>query len=176
MLTYFKQVCVPGIRGLKKEIMSRGHHSPYTVHPGGIKMYRDVKGLYWWNNMKRDIAKFVEQCLNCQQVKAEHQRPAGTLKPLLIPKWKWDEIAMDFILGLPKAPTREDSIWVVVNRLTKSAHFIQMKVKNPTDKLARLYVQNIVQLHGIPLAIIQTETLILPRDFGKVSRRKWGWS
>jgi hypothetical protein len=87
-------------------------------------------------------------------VKVEHQRPTGTLKPLLIPKWKWDEIAMDFILGLPKTPTGEDCIWVVVDRLTKSAHFIPIKVKDPMDKLARLYVQNVVRLHGVPSAII----------------------
>jgi hypothetical protein len=154
LLTHFKQVCVPGTGELRKEIMSEAHHSPYTVHPGSTKMYRDVKGSYWWNNMKKDIAKFVEQCSTCQQVKAEHQRPAGTLKPLLIPKWKWDEIAMDFILGLPKTPTEKDSIWVVVDRLTKSAHFIPIKVKDPMDKLARLYVQNVVRLHGVPSAII----------------------
>jgi hypothetical protein len=106
LLTHFKQVCLPGIGGLRKEIMSEAYHFPYAVHLRGIKMYRDVKGSYWWNNMKSDIAKFVEQCSACQQVKAEHQRPVGTLKPLLIPKWKWDKIAMDFILGLPKAPTR----------------------------------------------------------------------
>jgi hypothetical protein len=87
-------------------------------------------------------------------VKAEHQRLAGMLKPLLILKWKWDEIAMDFILGLAKTPTGEDSIWVVVNCLTKSAHFIPIKVKDPMDKLARLYVQNIVRLHGVPSPII----------------------
>jgi hypothetical protein len=86
LLTHFKQVCVPGIGELRNEIMSEAHHSSYTVHPGGTKMYRDVKGSYWWNNMKKEIAKFVEQCSTCQQVKAEHQRPAGTLKPLLIPK------------------------------------------------------------------------------------------
>jgi hypothetical protein len=120
--------------------MSEAHHSPYTVHPEGTKMYRDVKGSYWWNNMKKDIAKFVEQCAICQQVKAEHQRLAGTLKLLLIPKWKWDEITMDFILGLPKTPTGEDFIWVGVDRLTKSAHFIPIKGKDPMDKLARLYV------------------------------------
>jgi hypothetical protein len=154
LLTHFKQVCVQGIGELRKEIMSEAHHSPYTVHPGGTKMYHDVKGSYWWNNMKKDIAKFVEQCSICQQVKAEHQRPAGTLKPLLIPKWKWDEIAMDFILGLPKTPTEEDSIWVVVDRLTKSAYFIPLKVKDLMDKLARLYVQNVVCLHGVPSAII----------------------
>ena len=154
LLTHFKQVCVPRIGGLRKEIMSKAHHSPYIVHPGSTKKYRDVKGSYWWNNMKRDITKFVELCSTCQEVKAEHQRPTGMLKPLLIPKWKWDEIAMDFILGLPKTPTREDSIWVVVNRLTKSAHFIPIKVKDPMDKLARLCVRNIVRLHGVPLAII----------------------
>jgi hypothetical protein len=92
----------------------------------------------------KDIAKFVGQCLTCQQVKAEHQRPMGTLKPLLILKWKWDEIAMDFILGLPKTPLG----W------TKSAHFIPIMVKDLMDKLARLYVQNVVHLHGVPLAII----------------------
>jgi hypothetical protein len=73
LLTHFKQVCVPGIGGLRNEIMSEAHHSPYTVHLGGTKMYRDVKGSYWWNNMK-DIAKFVEQWSTCQQVKVEHQR------------------------------------------------------------------------------------------------------
>jgi hypothetical protein len=70
LLTHFKQVCVPGIRGLRKEIVSEAHHSPYTVHPGGTKIYRDVKGSYWWNNMKNNIAKFVEQCSTCQQMKA----------------------------------------------------------------------------------------------------------
>jgi hypothetical protein len=87
-------------------------------------------------------------------VKAEHQRPTGTLKSLLIPKWKWDEITMNFILGLPKTPIEEDSIWVVVDRLMKSAHFILIKVKDPMDNLAILYVQNVVRLHGVPSAII----------------------
>jgi hypothetical protein len=88
LLTHFKQVYVPGIRELRKEIMSGTHHSPYTVHPRGTKMYHDINELYWWNNMKKDIAKFVEQCSTCQQVKAEHLRPTGMLKPLLISKWK----------------------------------------------------------------------------------------
>ena len=134
--------------------MSEAHHSLYTVHPGHTKMYYDVKGSYWWNNMKRDIAKFVEQCSTCQQVKAKHQRQVRMLKPLLIPKWKRDKIAMNFILGFPKTPSGEDSIWVVVDRLTKSAHFIPMKIKDPMDKLARLYVQNVICLHGVPQAII----------------------
>ena len=77
-------MCVPKSGGLRKEIMSEAHRSLYTVHLGGTKMYQDRKGSYWWNNMKRDIAKFVEQYPTCQQVKAEHQRPARTFKPLLI--------------------------------------------------------------------------------------------
>ena len=152
LLTHFNQMYVHESGGLRKAIMSEAHCFPYIVHPGGTNMYWDVNGLYWWNNMKRNIARFVEQCLACQQVKAKHQRPEGTLKPLLIPKW--DEIVMDFILGLPKTPTREDFIWVVIDHLTKSAHFILMKVKDPIDKLARLYIQNIVCLHGVPLVII----------------------
>jgi hypothetical protein len=83
LLTHLKQVCVSGIRGLRKEIMSEAHHSLYTVHPGGTKMYRDVKGSYWWNNMKKYIAKFVEQCLTYQQVKVEHQRRQGCLSRCL---------------------------------------------------------------------------------------------
>ena len=130
--------------------MSEAHGSPYTVHPRGTKMYRDVNESYGWNNMKRDIVKFVEQCPTCQQVKVKHPRPAGTLKPLLIPKWKWGEIAMNFILELPKTPNGEDSIWVVVNHLTKSAHFIPMKVKDLMDKLAR---------HGVPSSIISDRDL-----------------
>jgi hypothetical protein len=154
LLTHFRQVCVLGIGELRKEIINEAHHSLYTVHPGGTKMYRDMKGSYWWKNMKKDIAKFVKQCSTCQQVKAIHQRPTGTLKSLLIPKWKWDEIAMDFILRLPKTPTSEDSICVVVDRLTKIAHFIPITVKDPMDKLARLYVQNVVRLHWVPSTII----------------------
>jgi hypothetical protein len=102
----------------------------------------------------KDIAKFVEQCSSYEQVKAKHQRSTGMLKSLLIPKWKWDKIMMDFILRLPKTPTGEDSIWVIVNWLTKSAHFIPIKVKDPMDKLAKLYVKNVVCLNGVPSAII----------------------
>jgi hypothetical protein len=154
--------------------MILAHHSLYTVHPRGTKMYRDVNGSYWWNNMKKDIAKFVEQYSTCQQVKAGHQRPAGRLKPLLIPTWKWDEIAMDFILGLPKTPTREDSIWIVVDRLTKSAHFIPIKVKDPMNKLARLYVQNIIRLHGVPSAIILDRDSYFTSRFWQSLQKKMG--
>jgi hypothetical protein len=85
LLTHFEQVCVLEGGRLSKEIMSKAHHSLYTIHPSGTKIYMDMKGSYWWNNMKRDITRFVKQRSTCQQAKAEHQRPVGTLKPLLIP-------------------------------------------------------------------------------------------
>jgi hypothetical protein len=154
LLYHGERICVPLGNGLRREIMDEAHRSLYTVHPGSTKMYKDLRSSYWWNNMKRDVAQFVEQCSTCQQVKAEHQRPAGALQPLLIPEWKWDEITMDFMTGLPRAPSGEDAIWVVVDRLTKSAHFIPMKVKDSMDRLARLYVQNIVRLHGVPSVIV----------------------
>jgi len=79
------------------------HESAYSIHPGGTKMYQDLKQNYWWPGMKRDIGEYVALCDTCQRVKAEHQRPAGLLQPLKIPKWKWDEINMDFIGGLPRS-------------------------------------------------------------------------
>ena len=90
-------------------------------------MYRDLKQLYWWNGMKNDVADFVSRCLVCQQVKAEHQRPAGLHQNIEIPEWKWERITMDFVTGLPRTPKGFDSIWVIVDRLTKSAHFLPMK-------------------------------------------------
>ena len=103
--------------------------------------------------MKKDIAGFVARCLVCQQVKVEHQKPPGLLQPLKIPEWKWEHITMDFVAGLP--PTRgNDSIWVIVDRLTKSAHFIPMKMRGSMDILAHKYIDNIVKLHGIPDSIV----------------------
>ena len=75
-----------------QSVLEDAHYSPYTIHPGSTKMYRDLKGQYWWSGMKGDVAKFVAKCLTCQLVKAEHQRPPGLLQQMDIPEWKWDEI------------------------------------------------------------------------------------
>ena len=104
--------------------------------------------------MKNDIVDFVAQCPNCLQVKYEHQRPGGTLQRMPIPKWKWETIAMNFIVGLPKTQGKLDFICVSVDRLTKSAHFIPVKRTYNAEKLAKLYVSEIVRLHGVPLSII----------------------
>nr|GFA41549.1 DNA/RNA polymerases superfamily protein [Tanacetum cinerariifolium] len=117
-------------------------------------MYQDMKLLYWWPNMKADIATYVSKCLTCLKVKAEHQKPSGLLVQPEIPQWKWDNITMDFITKLPMTQSGNDTIWVVVDRLTKSAHFLLMTKTNPMDKLARLYLKEVVTRHGIPVSII----------------------
>jgi hypothetical protein len=100
------------------------------------------------------VAAHVAMCDGCQRVKAEHQRPAGLLYPLKIPEWKWEEIGMDFITGLPRTSKGYDSIWVIMDRLTKVAHFIPVKTTYKVSQLAELYMARIVSLHGVPKKII----------------------
>nr|GFC69345.1 putative reverse transcriptase domain-containing protein [Tanacetum cinerariifolium] len=100
-------------------LLTEAYSSPFSVHPGSTKVYHDLKQHFWWSGLKRDVATFVSRCLICQQVKIEHQRASGLLQPLDIPVWKWDEISMDFVTGLPRTQRRHDAIWVVVDRLTK---------------------------------------------------------
>jgi len=98
-------------------------------------MYRTLRGYYWWPGMKREIAEYVAKCLMCQQVKPERQRPGGLLKPLPVPEWKWEHITMDFLFGLPRTPSGYDGIWVIVDRLTKTARFLPVKVTSTLDQL-----------------------------------------
>ncbi|GKD81936.1 putative reverse transcriptase domain-containing protein [Tanacetum coccineum] len=104
--------------------------------------------------MKADIATYVSKCLMCAKVKAEHQRPSGLLEQPEIPQWKWDNITMDFITKLPKSSQGYDTIWVIVDRLTKSAIFVPMRETDPMEKLARMYLKEVVTKHGIPISII----------------------
>ncbi|KAD3640190.1 hypothetical protein E3N88_29413 [Mikania micrantha] len=104
--------------------------------------------------MNKDIAEYVGRCLTCAKVKAEHQKPSGLLEHPEIPLWKWEQIAMDFITKLPRTSSGHDTIWVIIDRLTKSAHFLPMRETFTMDKLARLYINEIVVRHGVPLSII----------------------
>ena len=104
--------------------------------------------------MKRVVVKHVARCLTCQKVKAEHQRPSGLLQPLNIPEWKWEEVMMDFVSGLPKSLEGDDSIWVIVDWMTKSAHFLPVKTTDPVRKLAKLYLKEIVRLNGVQVSIV----------------------
>ena len=154
ILRFRTRLCVPNDGDLKRELLEKAHHSRLAIHLGGTKMYKDLRQDYWWLGMKRDIAQFVAQCLVCQQVKTEHQRPTGTLQPLSIPEWKWEHITMYFVIGLPRTLGGNNTIWVIVDRLTTSTHFLPMKVNFSMDHLASLYVREIVRMHGVPISIV----------------------
>ncbi|GKC09572.1 putative reverse transcriptase domain-containing protein [Tanacetum coccineum] len=153
-------------------IMLESHKSKYSIHPGSDKMYHDLRKLYWWPKMKADIATYVSKCLTCAKVKAEHQKPSGLLQQPEIPVWKWERITMDFITKLPRTPSGYDSIWVIVDRLTKSAHFIPMNEKYKMEKLTRLYLKEIVCRHGVPVSIISDRD---PRFASRVKGRYRHW-
>ncbi|GJZ80098.1 putative reverse transcriptase domain-containing protein [Tanacetum coccineum] len=117
-------------------------------------MYQDLKKLYWWPNMKLIIVEYVGKCLTCSRVKAECQKPSGLLVQPEIPMWKWERITMDFVTKLPKTSNGHDTIWVIVDRLTKSAHFIPTRETDSMETHTRLYIKEIVSRHGVPISII----------------------
>ena len=127
ILRFKERVCVPRSRILRKMLLDEGHKSHLSIHPGMTKMYKDLKVTFCWIGMKTDVADYVASCLVCQKAKIEHKRPGGTLEPLEIPQWKWDSISMDFVTHLPRSVRGHDSIWVIVDRLTKCAHFLPIK-------------------------------------------------
>ncbi|KAJ9556981.1 hypothetical protein OSB04_011595 [Centaurea solstitialis] len=152
---YFKdRIWVPKVDQLRKLIMDEAHQTKYSIHTGADKMYKGLKEHYWWPGMKKDIATYVSKCLTCARIKAEHQKPSGLLQQPEIPEWKWERISMDFVTKLPKTKKGHDSIWVIVDRLTKSAHFLPIKESFSIDRLAQLYVDEIVMRHGFPISII----------------------
>lgn len=148
------RLCVPNNESLREEVMQEAHRSKFTVHPGGMKMYKDLRRNFWWSNMKRDIVTYVSKCLTFQLVKAEHVRKGGLLQPLKIAEWKWEHITMDFVTGLPRTAKGNDTIWVIVDRLTKSAHFLPIKATDSIDVLSKIYLREVVRLHGVPISIV----------------------
>ena len=166
------RLCVPDVGGLKKEIMEEAHSSAYAMHPRSTKMYHTLREHYWWRGMQKDVAEFVSRCLICQQVKAENQRHAGLLQSLLIPQWKWERITMDFVVGLPRCQSGYDAIWVIVDRLKKSVHFLPMKNSDSVEKFAELYVKEIIRV------VIQKEREVKSPLYGNLCNcgKNWGGS
>nr|GEU65599.1 putative reverse transcriptase domain-containing protein [Tanacetum cinerariifolium] len=142
------------VGGIRKLIMDEAHTSRYSVHLGADKMYYDLKDLYWRPGMKRDIAEYVSMCHTCSKVKVEHQKPSGLLQQLEIPEWKWKKLKMDLVTKFPRSSSGYDAIWVIVDRLTKSGHFLTIHEDYKTDKLVRIYINKIVARHGVPVSII----------------------
>jgi hypothetical protein len=141
-------ICVPQSNEIRDLILKEAHDSQYSILPSCMKMYKDLKVRFWWEKIWEDIAEYVTRCDTCQRGKAEHQRPAGLLQSLEILVRKWEDISMDFIVGLPHTQKGNDSIWVIVDRFTKVAHFIPMKTTFETHMLPKLYINNILKLHG----------------------------
>nr|GEV49303.1 putative reverse transcriptase domain-containing protein [Tanacetum cinerariifolium] len=160
------EICTDGTRCIKNRsglplfgnlrdlIMHESYKSKYSIHPGSDKMYQDLKKLYWWPNMKAIIAEYIGKCLTCSRVKIECQKPSGLLIQPKIPIWKWERITMDFITKLPRTSNVHDTIWVIVDRLTKSAHFIPTQKAESMDTLTWLYIKEIISRHGVPISII----------------------
>lgn len=138
----------------------------FTIHPSSSKMYQDPKKCYWWPGMKKNIAEYVVECVVCQQVKTKHQRPNGLLRLLEITEWKWDSISMDYAAGLPCTHGGYNSICMIVDQLTKSTHFLAVKTTYKAIHFERLFISEIVRLHGI------TYSIILDRD-PKFTSRFW---
>jgi hypothetical protein len=173
ILWFESRLVVPKNKDLKKKILDEAHLSKFSMHPGSTKMYHDLKPLYWWTRMKRQISQYVSECDTCQRIKASHLKSAGALQPLSIPSWKWDDISMDFIVGLPNTSRHHDSIWVIVDRLTKVAHFLPVHTTDKAQKYVELYIDRIVCLHGLPGPLFLTKELNLLPNFGNNCKSLW---
>jgi hypothetical protein len=145
---------VPRREALKKKILDEAHTSRYSIHLGSATMYHDLRQQFWWTRMKHEIARYVSECDTCQKVKADYMKPRGLLQPLNILDWTWDDISMDFIVGLPMKGHKFDSIWVIVDRFTNSAHFIHVNTRYDAQKYAEIYVARVLCLHGVLKMII----------------------
>ncbi|GJW72798.1 putative reverse transcriptase domain-containing protein [Tanacetum coccineum] len=154
MLCLNRRGWIPCRGDLRELIMNESHKSKYSIHPRSDNMYQDLKKLYWWPNMKAEIATYISKCLTCTKVKAEYQKLSGLLVQPVIPVWKWENITMDFVTKLPKTTSGQDIIWVIVDRLTKSAHFLPMKETDSMKKLMRQYLKEVVLRHRVPVLII----------------------
>jgi hypothetical protein len=165
VLWFKDHLVVPKDFELHRKIMDGAHCSWYSIHPGINKMYQDLKKNFWWTRMKREIAKYVSECDAYQRIKADHLRPAGNLQPLSIPEWKWENICMDFIVGLPRTSHGYNSIWVVVDCLTKLAHFIAIATTYRVGQYAKLYISHIIRYHGILKTIISDRGSIFVARF-----------
>ena len=117
-------------------------------------MLTAIRKNYFWPGIRRDIVEYLNKCLECQQVKVEHRHPGGLMQPITVPKWKWEVISLDFITGLPRSKKHNDSIMVVVDRSSKSTHFIPMHSTYEMAQIADISMREIFRLHGIPKTVI----------------------
>jgi hypothetical protein len=167
IIIYRGIIYVPNSQELKNMILKEMHNVPYAGHPGYQKTIEVVKSQYYWPGMKKEVVDFIAKCLECQKLKAEHRHPAGFLQPLPIPGWKWEVVTMDFITKLPRTSKQHDSIMVVVDKLTKVAHFIPVKITHKAANIVDVYMRKIARLHGIPKTIVSDRDPKFTSNFWK---------
>ena len=165
---------VPQLTDLREEILREFRYSRFIVHPDGMKMYQDLRRQYYWSGMKRHVGDFVRRCLTCQQVKAEHQKPAGLLQPLEVAEWKWEHVTVDFMIHLLRTPRGHDAVWVIVDRLTKSAHFLAVRMTFTMERFCWLYIREIVRLHGVLVSTVSDRDLRFTTHFWKSFQKAMG--
>jgi hypothetical protein len=153
-LWFKNRLIVPRREALKKKILDKAQTLRYSIHPVSTKMYLDLRQQFWWTMMKHEITCYVSECDTYRKVKADYMKPGGLLQLLNIPDWKWDDISMDFIMGVPMTAHKFDLIWVIVDRFTKLAHFIAVNTRYDAQKYAELYVARVICSHGVPKMII----------------------
>jgi len=172
---WFKnQLVVPKVPELHQQILDEALNTRYSIHLGSNNMYQDLKQRFWWMKMKIEIARYVAQCDTCRKVKAIHLRSTAELQPLPIPAWKWDDISMDFIVGLPRTAKDFDSIWVIVDRLTETAHFLPVKTIYSAVTYAKIYFDHILSLHGVPKTIVPDRGTQFVSQFWKCLHKSLG--
>jgi hypothetical protein len=167
LLRFKNRLYIPDSTELKLTILDEVHKKPYSGHPGYQKTITTLIKLFYWPNMKGETTEYLARCQDCQQVKAEHQHPAGLLQPLPVPEWKWEAISLDFIIGLPKTQKQNDSIMVVIDKLSKSAHFIPVKSTFKAINIAEIFMKEIFRLHGIPKMVISDRDVKFTSTFWK---------
>lgn len=149
MLRYPGRLCVPDVDNLRERILEEAHGSRYSIHPWSTKMYHDVREIYLLEGLKKGIAEFVAKCKKCLQVKDENLKSSGLLQEIKIPTWKWEDIKIDFVVGLPRTQKSQDSMWVVVDRLTNCARFISVKSSYSAEDYERIFLNEILCRYNI---------------------------
>jgi hypothetical protein len=167
ILLHKNKIFVPNVQYLKCIIFHEMHNVPYAGHSGYQKTVATVKSQYFWPGMKREIAEYITRCMECQKVKAEHRHPTGLLQPLPIPEWKWEVMTMEFFMGLPRTCKMHDSILVVVDKLTKDAHFIPLKTTHKVADVTDIFMKEVARLHEITKTIVSDRDLKFTLNFWK---------
>ncbi|KAD3069044.1 hypothetical protein E3N88_36924 [Mikania micrantha] len=164
VLLFKGRIFIPANQNLRHQVLHDAHDTPAAGHGGFLKTYKRILVQFFWPHLKQDVRSYVQNCLVCQQQKYETLSPAGLLQPLPIPNRVWEDISIDFIVGLPKS-NRFDTIFVVVDRLSKYSHFLPLSHPFTAKAVAALFCKEIVRLHGYPRSIVSDRDTIFLSNF-----------